>query len=414
MRGAVLVALVFTGVVLAEDAEGLRLRVEAWLTAKDEATKKTALDALDGLTVPKELAARVAALRRSLPPPAPRKGNARFDEKVGEADAYFATPKGYDGKKLASVLISIAGHAKGDDRHWGLTTFTLPDEEWAELNARIKAKYPTAEIKKKPLMIPYDDGIVVSPSYEKDNLDGELAETAILATLERLNRTYAADPDRVVISGLSMGGGNACSIAVRHPDRFAGVFAVAGYDPNYCANLAPLQVYLVHGTHDKVVPVTDGREMNAYLTSASVTHVYREIAGLEHMWPKDEEGKKVRDWMRARVRNPWPKEFTHLFFSQKNCRRCFWVEVPGERMARVAARCKDNEIDLDVQTADSLVLHLGEPLVDLEKEVVVRWGSKEVFRGKLQRSWRELVLDLEATGFDIPRAAPARVEVKAP
>ena len=54
--------------------------------------------------------------------------------------------------------------------------------------------------------------------------------------------------------------------------------------------------------------------MHAVLTSQSVTHVYREVAGLDHMWPKDDEGKKVRDWMRARVRNPWPKEYYGQLF----------------------------------------------------------------------------------------------------
>jgi len=43
----------------------------------------------------------------------------------------------------------------------------------------------------------------------------------------------------------------------------------------------------------------------------------------------------------------------------------------------------------------------------------VKWDENEVFRGKVERSWKELLGDLDGNGFDLPRAAPARLEVKA-
>lgn len=417
MRRAVLLACALAGVVLAQDAEGLRLRLEAFFAAKDEDARKKAEDALEGVPVPHDLAGRVQALRRALPLAA-RKGASRIDEKLAAADAFFVTPKGYDPKKAVPVVLSL--HGRGGDGHHGLQPFALPEEEWDEIKKPLEedAKKRAPEgakitIRRPNPKVPYEDGLVVAPSYMKQDLDGDVAEEVVLEALERLNRSYAGDPDKVVLGGISMGGAAACLVAERHPDRFSGVLAVAGYDPNFAGNLKPLQVYLVQGVKDDHVPVEAGRQMDAMLKEASVTHVYRELAALGHQWPDPEEGAKIRAWMRERTRQPWPREFSHRFGPWKRARRCFWVEVPGPG-AVVSAKAKENEIDLDVQGAASIVLHLGEPLVDLEKEVVVRWGQTEVFRGKLARSWKELLADVEATGFDLPRAAPARLEVKAP
>ena len=60
----------------------------------------------------------------------------------------------------------------------------------------------------------------------------------------------------------------------------------------------------------------------------------------------------------------------------------------------------------------SATLYLGEPLVDLYREVVVRSGDKELFRGKLERRFRFLIGDLENDGWDATRAAPTQLTVK--
>jgi predicted esterase len=392
-------------------------KLKAYFAAHDDEAKKKALDALEGAPVPKDPGARVRSLRDALALPA-QAGNARIAEKPGES--FVCTPRGYDAKKGYAAVISL--HGSNGSGHDGLLPFCLPAEEWAERKAKIEADLKKegqdlsrVTIKPWKLTVPWEDGLVLAPVYEGKPGAFEDSIAGLLAFLEQTNRTFAIDQDRVTVAGISLGAQVAIEIGAYHPDRFAGVLAVAGWaNPEPWENLKPLQVFVMQGDKDPETPVANGRAFDEKLKAAGVTHVYREMPGMGHSWPKPDEGAKLRVWLRERVRQPWPRELSLEFRGEEKRRRVFWVELPAGHAAHVEAKAKDNEIDLTAAGPESLVLHLGEPLVDLEKEVVVRWGGKEVFRGKVERSMKELVSDLEGNGFDLPRAAPARVEVKAP
>ena len=99
------------------------------------------------------------------------------------------------------------------------------------------------------------------------------------------SRAYNVDPDRVHLTGLSMGGGGTWQIGLRHPDRFASispVCAVASLNMfPWAAARRPLdkelgeltsamavaenasnqQVFIFHGDEDPAVPVEQSRKM---------------------------------------------------------------------------------------------------------------------------------------------------------
>ena len=54
-------------------------------------------------------------------------------------------------------------------------------------------------------------------------------ETDVFEALEAVERDYRVDPDRLVLSGFSMGGAGAFHIGLHHPDRWAAVEAGAGF-----------------------------------------------------------------------------------------------------------------------------------------------------------------------------------------
>jgi len=89
--------------------------------------------------------------------------------------------------------------------------------------------------------------------------------TAILnAFLDRIAATYAVDPSRVYLTGISMGGYGAWALAIEYPQRFAAVVPIAGgadynsddVPPEICG-LRDVPTWAFHGEQDLNVPYTE-------------------------------------------------------------------------------------------------------------------------------------------------------------
>jgi poly(3-hydroxybutyrate) depolymerase len=143
-----------------------------------------------------------------------------------------------------------------------------------------------AEASRNELPMPEVPALVVSPlgRGELMGYDG-LGGDDVMRVVADVRRAYDVDPDRITLTGLSMGGGGAWQIGLRHPELFAAlapVCAVAAfprmippadrafYDTEALDQLSPraiadraarMQLYIFHGAKDPVVPVTDAREM---------------------------------------------------------------------------------------------------------------------------------------------------------
>lgn len=81
--------------------------------------------------------------------------------------------------------------------------------------------------------------------------------------LDALLATYPIDPNRITLTGFSLGGSGVLDWAYRSPDRFAALVPVAGvgvpngkYDPYV---LASIPMWIIAGRKDKVVPA-DGAD----------------------------------------------------------------------------------------------------------------------------------------------------------
>jgi predicted peptidase len=84
---------------------------------------------------------------------------------------------------------------------------------------------------------------------------------ALDALLDDVMRTYAVDPDRVYLTGLSMGGFGTWAWAINHPDRFAAIAPVCGIgEPLSVSVLKEMPVWAFHGKKDPVVPLARQQE----------------------------------------------------------------------------------------------------------------------------------------------------------
>ena len=98
--------------------------------------------------------------------------------------------------------------------------------------------------------------IVVFPQKPADRDGWDAYEPRVLAALMAARHETRVDPDRITLTGVSMGGFGAWLMAPRRPDLFAAIAPVCGGgDPADAPDLAALPIWAFHGTDDPVVPV---------------------------------------------------------------------------------------------------------------------------------------------------------------
>jgi predicted peptidase len=148
--------------------------------------------------------------------------------------------------------------------------------------------------------------IVVMPQCAaRERWAGRMAAQAVKA-LDQTMAEYSTDPDRVYLTGLSMGGYGSFLVASEHPQRFAAVVPICGGgDP---AKMAPvlkeLPMWVFHGDADTAVPVTRSREMVEAIKAAGGEKVrYTEYPGVGHnSWDPAYAEKELTDWLFAQKR----------------------------------------------------------------------------------------------------------------
>ena len=85
---------------------------------------------------------------------------------------------------------------------------------------------------------------------------------ALIALLDDVLRRHRIDPDRVYLTGHSVGGNGAWYLAYRHPDRFAAIAPMAGPAiPWWATRLRDVPVRVFHGDRDEIVPLRESREI---------------------------------------------------------------------------------------------------------------------------------------------------------
>lgn len=127
---------------------------------------------------------------------------------------------------------------------------------------------------------------------------------AAIAALDDVVAHEAVDPDRIYLTGLSMGGFGTWDLAARMPGRFAAILPVCGGgDERTAARIAALPAWCFHGDADKAVPVERSRIMVQAVRAAGGRPIYSELAGVGHdSWTPAYRNAFVLDWLFAQRR----------------------------------------------------------------------------------------------------------------
>ena len=103
--------------------------------------------------------------------------------------------------------------------------------------------------------------IVVSPQCPKESWWPRLNQP-LLKLLDHVEKTYHVDPQRVYLTGLSMGGFGTFALAHDAPDRFAAIAPICGGgEVAWAESLKTTPVWIFHGWKDPVVPVDRSIDM---------------------------------------------------------------------------------------------------------------------------------------------------------
>jgi predicted peptidase len=122
---------------------------------------------------------------------------------------------------------------------------------------------------------------------------------ALAQLLDHAQAVFPVDPDRVYVTGYSMGGHGTWLLATAYPRRFAALAPVAGAgNPQEAAHkLRHLPIWIFHGVRDEVVPFSYGQSMAQALQTAGGTVKTTFYPDRGHdIWDKPYQGSELYDW----------------------------------------------------------------------------------------------------------------------
>ncbi|MHC4134908.1 MAG: carboxylesterase family protein [Planctomycetota bacterium] len=199
--------------------------------------------------------------------------------------------------------------------------------------------------------------------------------------LERALKVTAADPERVFLTGHSMGGHGVWHLAANDPDGFVAIAPSAGWCSfdtyaggrpkdklgalwrgadgssltlDLVANLVQVPTFILHGRKDDNVPLSEAERMEKALREAGAQPVVHYAEGKGHWWDGDAaKGVDCVDWpgifdlfrKSRRVGDPDAIDFTTVDPGVDANHHWVWIEQPlayGERSRVRAKRTKDS------------------------------------------------------------------------
>lgn len=138
--------------------------------------------------------------------------------------------------------------------------------------------------------------IVVSPQCPSN----EWWSVEVLdALLDEAVSKYRGDRDRIVVTGLSMGGFGTWNLAAAYPDRFAAIAPICGGgNPLEAYKLKNLPVWVFHGAKDRAVPLKSSQDMVDALNACGGNVRFTVYPDADHdSWTATYDNPEFWDWM---------------------------------------------------------------------------------------------------------------------
>ena len=98
--------------------------------------------------------------------------------------------------------------------------------------------------------------IIIAPDCPTNSWTDPQSEKAVLELLAYVEKNYAVDVRRRLITGYSMGGAGTWYLAARNPDRFSAAVIMAGWPPQAIEDIEwKIPLVIIHSRQDEIVPL---------------------------------------------------------------------------------------------------------------------------------------------------------------
>jgi predicted peptidase len=128
---------------------------------------------------------------------------------------------------------------------------------------------------------------------------------AVMALVDEVMARVGVDPDRVLLTGLSLGGAGVVHLAATHPERFAALAPICGPWTFYYVTprMARLPLWAFHGEDDPVVSVEDSRRLVAAVEALGGEARLTTYPGVAHdAWTSAYATDELFTWLLAQRR----------------------------------------------------------------------------------------------------------------
>lgn len=224
---------------------------------------------------------------------------------VGQhAYAFESTLSNGRSARLNYLLFLPASYGQDTEKKWPVLVFLHGSREVGRDVNRVKRAALPQIVDKNP-DFPF---IVVSPQSPTQVHGWYSSLKSIEALLDDLQQMLAIDPNRIYVTGLSMGGFGAWALAMDDPDRFAAIVPVVGgyfYNPKQLCALKDIPAWVFAAKRDRNVHVRQSERVVAALRACGSDPQFTvyEDANHDQGWQRAYDDPTLYEWLQAQKRS---------------------------------------------------------------------------------------------------------------
>ncbi len=206
----------------------------------------------------------------------------------------------YNGMTLQYMLVLPADYSRMD-RAWPMILF-LHGGSGRGQNLDLVKSYGPPLIAEEQKNFPF---VVLAPQCPEGEYWTTKADI-LAALLDDVLKRYQIDPDRVYLTGTSMGGNGTWNLVCQHPEYFAAVTPMAAIPsiPNiWNKRLISMPIWAFHGDKDTICPIETDEAMINALRAHGASPRFTILQGKGHYIGEDMyKNQDLYDWFLTNTR----------------------------------------------------------------------------------------------------------------